>query len=266
MGVKKLGFIGPLSLLLVAGCEDGKEINVSSSTLNQIQEDYEEGELESNIYDYESRFSQNNYAGDLDADNQVAFEKGSKESEILISAPHTTTHIRDQKVRDAEVYTGSIALLVQAYTGAHVMYNVHEGEDANYERGGEYKNHLGDVIETYDIDLVIDLHGAKEKQGFDVDIGTNHGETVSDDRVNGLKEAFSYNNVSRVNVNESFPAAGSETITNHTYNHYDTEAMQLEINYNYRNPREDMDAYIQMLQSLVLFVEHEQKGEYSYQV
>lgn len=222
----------------------------------KLSESFNEGDLGDKIFEYEDLFNQNDYAGDIEADSQTDFSEGSGDINVLISAPHTTTHIREDEVKDAEIYTGSIAMLIQEYTGAHVIYNVHEGEDSNYVIGGNYKEKIGDIIKDHDIDVVIDLHGAGENREFDLDIGTDYGQTVSDERIDLLKHSLADSSINQVYVDDTFTASDEGTITNHTWNQYDTEAMQLEIHYDYRNPRNDIDSYFQMLKSLVFFVEN----------
>lgn len=230
---------------LLAGC--GNE---------SLDEVYESGDLEEKIFDYEDHFNQNDYAGDMEADSQTEFVEGAGDSNVLISAPHTTTHIREGEIRDADIYTGSIALLIQVFTGAHVIYNVHEGEDANYVLGGPYKEKIGGIIEDYDIDLVIDVHGARKSRDFDLEIGSNHGETVSEERVELLTYILEANGIHNVYRDEMYPASREGTVTHQTWHHYHTEAMQLEIHNDYRNPRNDLESYYKMVKSLVYFVDN----------
>ncbi|QQK74431.1 hypothetical protein HUG15_01620 [Salicibibacter cibarius] len=242
----------------MVGCgnESFDEETLTVSGKNEVKEAYENGDLEGNVFDYEARFSQNDYAGDIHAESQTEFIEGSRDSNVLISAPHTTTHIREGKVLDAEIYTGATALLIQAFTGAHVIYNVHEGEDANYVLGGAYKEKIGDIIEAYEIDLVIDVHGAGESRDFDLEIGTDYGETASDERVDLLKYILENNDIHNINNNEHFPASAEGTVTYQSWHHYRTEAMQLEIHSDYRDPRNDFESYFEMLKSLVYFVDN----------
>lgn len=242
----------------MVGCgnESFDEETFTVSGKNDIKEAYENGDLEGKVFDYEERFNQNDYAGDMDADSQTKFVEGPADSNVLISAPHTTTHIREGEIRDAEIYTGSMALLIQAFTGAHVIYNVHEGEDANYVFGGLYKEKIGDIVEDYSIDLVIDVHGASKSREFDLEIGTGHGETVSEERVEFLKYILETNGIHNVHRDEMYPASREGTVTHQTWHHYRIEAMQLEIHNDYRNPRNDLESYAEMLKSLVYFVDN----------
>ncbi|QQK78646.1 hypothetical protein HUG20_01145 [Salicibibacter cibi] len=254
--IKYLLTLVVICLMVGCGNESFDEETFDVSGKNEIQEAYENGDLEEKVFDYEERFSQNDYAGDIHADSQTEFVQGSGDSNVLVSAPHTTTHIREDAVLDAEIYTGSIALLIQAFTGAHVIYNVHEGEDANHVLGGFYKEKIGEIIEEYEVDLVIDLHGAGGSWDFDLEIGTDHGETISDERADLLKYILENNGIQDVYRNENYPASGEGTVTYQSWHHYQTEAMQLEIHSDYRDPRNDFASYFDMLKSLVYFVDN----------
>lgn len=222
----------------------------------KLEKMFKSDELVNKIFGYEERFSQNSYAGDMDANEQVEFKEGSGDVNVLISAPHTTSHIRDMEVKYAEIYTGSLALLIQEITGAHIIFNTYEGEDANYVIGGKYKEKIGEIIEEYNIDLVLDLHGAARSRDFELELGTDYGETVRDDWVQQMKSSLSNNGIEEVRENDTFAASGEGSVTHHTWNQYHTEAMQLEIHKNFRNPREDVESYYSLLNSLVFFVEN----------
>lgn len=230
--------------------------NFSNEGADQLTETFEAGELREKSIHLEERFFQNGNSGDLEADFPYEFLEGTGEVNVLISTPHTTTHIREQEVRPAEIYTGAMALLIQEYTGAHIIYNTYEGEDANHVLGGPYKEKIGDIIDQHEIELVIDLHGASRNRSFDVDIGTNYGETVRDEWVAELTAILTHHEILRVYENDSFPATHEGTVTQHTWSHYDTEAMQLEINMDYRQARHNNEPFYRLLQSLITFVEN----------
>ena len=244
-------------LILIFGCESGTEEYVFNVTGDdKLSKLFETDELRTKLFEYEKLFSQNSYKGDLEAENQVEFIKGTGDINILISAPHTTTQIREGKVMTADVYTGSMALLLQEYTGAHLIYSKFEGEDGNYVIGGTYKEKIGEIIKDYEIDLVLDIHGADRTRDFDLDIGTNFGETVRDEWVELLKTILSNNGIENVYTNHTFHASSKGTVTHHTWNHYNTEAIQLEFNRDFRDPVNDIESYNKALKSLILFVEN----------
>ncbi|MCE7792380.1 hypothetical protein K8O68_08110 [Salipaludibacillus sp. CUR1] len=232
------------------------DYDFSEMGAEKLKDTYKSSELESKIFSYEKSFSQNDYKGAVGADNQVAFIEGSGEVNVLISAPHTTRHVRESEVKPAEIYTGALTYLIQEYTGAHIIFNTHKGEDANYILGGEYKEKIGEIIEEHEIDLVIDLHGSSQDRPFDVDIGTDGGDTVREEWLQQLYTILNHHGIERVYENHTFSANHPGTVTHHTWNEYGTEAMQLEINYDFRNPRNDLKPFYNMLRSLVVFVEN----------
>jgi hypothetical protein len=251
-----LGLIGISLAVLAAGC-----IGTEKTGVEKMEETIEQQEFDSNILKFEQRFSKNSNQGDMEADSQVEFIKGKNNSRVLISAPHTTAHVREGKVKPAEIYTGSMAHLLQEYTGAHLIINTYKGEDANYVEGGKYKEKIGEVIEEYDIDLIIDLHGAERERDFNLDIGTADGKTVRNNWVENLKAVFQDNGIEHVYENHTFTANHKGSVTHHTWKHYGTEAMQLEINRRFRDPKNNLEEYYKMLKSLTLFVEkiHEEE-------
>ncbi|PYZ92609.1 hypothetical protein CR194_13135 [Salipaludibacillus keqinensis] len=257
--------------VLVAGCWGGEretiqqnmdhikelelvDYNFSEMGAGKLEETYKNNELESKIFAYEKRFSQNNYKGAMGVDDQVGFIAGSEEVNVLISAPHTTRHVRDKDLKAAEINTGAMAHLIQEYTGAHLIFNTHKGEDANDVLGGKYKEKIGEIIEEHTIGLVIDLHG--QDRSFDVDIGTDDGDSVREEWVRQLYTILHHHGIEHVYENHTFSASHPVTVTHHTWNEYGIEAMQLEINSDFRDPDNNLKSFYDMLSSLVIFVEN----------
>lgn len=109
-----------------------------------------------------------------------------------MSAPHAINHYRENAVKPADMYTGSLALLLQKLTGCHCIYsNSFSKEDPNYILGGEYKAALGTIVKEHQIKFVIDLHGASKDREFDMDLGTLHGTSIQANNINEVVRIFS---------------------------------------------------------------------------
>ena len=100
---------------------------------------------------------------------------------ILISAPHSTQHLRTQAWKQEEEYTAALGYLLHQETGAHLIYgrymldpDPHDDDDA-----GPYKRFLADLLRRNSIRMVIDLHGARGDRDFAVALGTMRGESFS---------------------------------------------------------------------------------------
>ncbi|UTR09934.1 hypothetical protein MM300_18925 [Evansella sp. LMS18] len=252
---------------MLAGCgnEAAEEVIIEDLNrpdgLGKLENDYESGEFRSSLFEYERYFSQNSYEGDIDSDSQEEYKEGDGKVNVLVSASHSTAYVREGEVLPADVYTGAIAHLLHEYANVHIIFSAKQGEDGNYVYGGSYKETIGKIIGKHEIDLVIDLHGAARDRYFDVDIGTNNGITVRDEWLALLKAALADNGINSVYENHTFAATHEGTVANYTYEHLNSEAIQLEINREFRDPTEDMDAFYQLVKSLLLFVENVEVDE-----
>ena len=154
-----------------------------------FEADVEAGRFRSDTFAYERLFSQNNNNGNRDDDGTYTFLEGKPESRILITVPHPVTHIRNNEVKLAEPYTGSLGLSLHDYTDAHVLYITKETDDVNYYHDVPFKEEMRRIVESYDIDLVLDLHGAARSRPFDVDLGTSRGALMSTENTAALMTA-----------------------------------------------------------------------------
>lgn len=95
---------------------------------------------------------------------------------ILISAPHATRHTREQSKKMEEEFTAAFAVCLAQSTNSHALFNRWEiPEDPNWDVQSSYKNKLASIVESHQIDLVIDLHGMTNRHNLGVAIGTMNG-------------------------------------------------------------------------------------------
>ncbi|QKS72400.1 S-layer homology domain-containing protein [Paenalkalicoccus suaedae] len=217
-----------------------------------LEGDYTSGRWTEKLFSYEARFAANGYRGQGDED--FVFVKGSEDSRILITAPHATSHIREGAPKISEGYTGAIALLLHEYTGAHILYIARESIDPNYYNNIPFKEEMRRIAVDEGIDLVIDLHGAARERDFDLDVGTDGGELINQGEVLSLFDAMARYDISNVGENLLFTAGGSANIANFSKNELGIEAMQLEINRQFREPRVTVDPTYRMFAALATYV------------
>jgi len=204
------------------------------------------------ILEIEDQFSQNSYQGDVYSDQSLVVKQGI--IPLIISAPHTTKQIRNGHEKEADVYTGALALLLHEITGCHVILNTKLGEDPNYILGGQYKEVLREHCLNHEIDMVIDLHGAALSRTFDVDLGTSNGKTLSKQKLDSIIDRFKEAHI-EATVDQRFTASHPGTITYHSYNTLKMEAVQIEINRKYRDPRRELDLFVGMVGCLSGIIE-----------
>ncbi|TMW72343.1 N-formylglutamate amidohydrolase [Alteribacter natronophilus] len=211
----------------------------------KLKAHYENGTLYDRIFQLESRFSQNGYKGNMDASVPADFREGS--NSVLITAPHTVTHIRDGEVKLSEPYTGALALLMNEYSGAHTLYALKETRDPNQYNDTYFKEEMSRVIRKYNISLVIDLHGAASHRPFDVDIGTSHGTLAGAGDVSRLKDSLAKYDYHRTYENHTFTASDASHVANYAVNERGVTAMQVELNRSMRDPRHNFEAFYRTL-------------------
>lgn len=227
----------------------------TEEALSSLRSDYESGHFRSNTLSFNEPFAANHNRGAIESDTTTAFEEGASDMSILVTAPHATSHIRNNDRKLAEIYTGSMAKLLHHYTDVHILYITKETQDVNFYHDVEFKDELARVVEEYEIDLVLDLHGASRSRPFDLDIGTSQGTLATERTVNRLLAATRDQGFEEIFENHTFTASNSANIANFAYNELGTEAVQLEYNGALRDPRNgDLDAFYRTVYSLAEFI------------
>ncbi|MFC0562198.1 hypothetical protein [Halalkalibacter alkalisediminis] len=202
---------------------------------------------------FEEQFAFNDYTGQTGA--QIPFDVKCGFVPVLLSAPHATKLFRNNRIKEQDDYTGTIGLLLQRYTNCHLIYTTRcTSEDPNFVIGGEYKEQIRKLAKLFDIRYVIDLHGASEEREFDVDLGTQHGLTINHNVVDQLTETFKKYNIMSVCENSAFPAKHPGTVTAYCYHDLGLQSLQMEINKKIRNPNENLELFISMVQALHEFI------------
>lgn len=203
---------------------------------------------------FENQFSYEHYNGIALSSMPFTIKQGTKN--VLISAPHSVNQIRENTVKAADLYTGSIASIVQLYTNCFCIYsNRMMEEDPNYVMGGLYKSALRELCIHYPIKLVIDLHGASLNHDFDVDIGTLYGVSIDEEKIDVMTNIFSCHGIQNVRRNDTFSASHEGTVTSFMAKELYIDAVQMEINRCYRNPQQNIHAFTMLIQSLIEMID-----------
>ena len=97
---------------------------------------------------------------------------------VLISAPHSVNQLRGDNVRDAEKYTGALARYLSNACGTYSIFQIFTHADPNNDEEHNYKNAVANLLETYNIKLMLDIHSSTFKDDTDIDIVTNMRESL----------------------------------------------------------------------------------------
>ena len=111
------------------------------------------------IIRYEKRFARHRYNGS----RTPGFVIVPGTIPLIVSAPHSINQFREGRLKFADRYTGSIALLLHELTGCHLIYSSgYTGGDPNYDslESNPYQEALISYTKEHNIHLLIDLHGA----------------------------------------------------------------------------------------------------------
>lgn len=226
------------------------EVTPITDIRSVIASDWENDRFLDKVLAYEEQYAASRYRGNKEAERPYAYKKSSGESRILITAPHAVYHIRENEPKAAEIYTGALAHLLQEYTGVHILTAIKETDDPAYQKKSAFKNKMGEIIEAENIDLVIDLHGASKSHEFTIDIGTDEGAHIDAQEPEFLQAYAAMHGMDEVVKNHTFSASSPETIAAFSRHELNTPAMQLEIHGDYRNPRNDIEAFYQLVNAL----------------
>ena len=181
------------------------------------------------LSDFQRQISQ------LERDNTselIHFEKGT--TPILLSAPHTVNFLKaDGNFKMREGYTKAIVKYLAHKTGAFLLIKENpDGIDPNKPEMEDYKRHLLQIIEDYQIQLVLDIHGAASHHDFALEIGSLDGISAKPETIKALKTALQFQGIAPVAENNPFKGGG---ITKAVHHNTKIEVLQLEINRNYRD-------------------------------
>lgn len=113
---------------------------------------------------------------------------------VLISAPHSTIHMRNGRIKRGEGYTAAFAHLLANLTSAHAFFARYKLlSDPNWDRYSPYKSTLGRIIKQHNIQFVIDIHGMSNWHKFGVAIGTMNGRSCPN-HINLIEDVLVSNN------------------------------------------------------------------------
>lgn len=133
--------------------------------------------MKEEILDLESDFANNEYFG-TNVWTEEKYRVLSGNVPVLLSAPHAVNQIRGDDVRNAEKYTGALVRYLSSATSSYAIFELFTHADPNFDDEHNYKNGIINLIETYKIKLLIDIHSSSFNDDTDIDIVTNQRSTL----------------------------------------------------------------------------------------
>ncbi|MFA5780440.1 MAG: hypothetical protein WC947_09940 [Elusimicrobiota bacterium] len=213
---------------------------------------FDKEKILSKLYDYNKEIELNNNIFASDENKAYKLIRGTKK--VLLSAPHATQHIRDDREKGRDVLTGAIVRVLQELTDCYAIYTTHKTRfDPNWYDDTSYKEEIRKLIETENIIVVLDIHGAAERRPFEVDFGTMYGDSLlgEDYLLDKLILLLNKNDIRDLSFN-FFSAQGQRTTTCFVAD-YGTPAVQIEINRKLRG--KDREKTLKLIKALYEYIE-----------
>lgn len=209
--------------------------------------------------DFALRFEdhiKNTYREPQDAfSDGIVFHEG--DIPVLVTAPHATGHMRMEKYKRHEPYTGALAVMLHALTGSHALYTDRlSPSDPNFYDDNPFKSRLAEITEKYGIELVIDLHGTGTERPDEVFPGMGSaGEFLlgEESYIRGLESASGFHGVA-LGSSGVFPASRQMTVAKYAALRLRVPSIQLEIIRALRQPDKDPGRFVKLVRFLTGFI------------
>jgi gamma-glutamylcyclotransferase (GGCT)/AIG2-like uncharacterized protein YtfP len=179
---------------------------------------------------------------------------------ILVTAPHATAHLRMNKLKHEEEYTGAISILLHILTGSYALYTHWASRiDPNFYDDAPFKKKLAEIVKKFGIRFVLDLHGTRTQRNHDIypGIGSDKEFLLENDLYLYELEKSVKSNGLTLGGFHVFSASRQMTITKFVARNLRIPAMQLEINKNLRHPESnpfDFEKLINFLTRYILYI------------
>ena len=159
---------------------------------------------------------------------------------VILSAPHSVLHIREDSIRPRETRTGDIVKKLSTRCKVYSIYKIkNEYNDANWDEKCKYKETLKKVIENEKIKALIDIHGMAAYREQDICIGINDGKNIygKDKLVEYMINTFNKYGFKNVTIDKPFAAKNENCVSTYIAKKCKIPTFQIEINLKYRSEK-----------------------------
>ena len=158
---------------------------------------------------------------------------------ILISAPHSVRQLREGKIKGKDSYTGAMVIEIAKQTNCFAIYKTYNNQDdASYDiENNSYKEKVLQIIRENQIQIFLDIHGAKDTEEFDVDIGTDEKQNLNGkiEILENLIKSLKENGIEKIGIDKKFKANTMHTLTKKVATNTKIACMQIEFTKKYRD-------------------------------
>ena len=186
-------------------------------------------------------------------ENNIKVIEGKKK--ILLSAPHSVLHMRENSIRPRETKTGVIVKTLANKCKSFGIYKLkNEFNDANWDKHCNYKTKVKEIVNKEKIKALIDFHGMAVHREQDICIGINNGQNIFgyNDIVKEMISIFKKYGFNNVTIDEPFNAKYEYCVSSYIAKECRIPTFQIEINLKYRSARyNEYQKYNKLISALI---------------
>jgi len=147
-------------------------------------------------------------------------------SKLLFCAPHALNHYRNNALKIADVFTGSLCQLLANNTGQSWLVSTSPDNKLEYLGfGQDYICQIENAVENGL--MIVDVHGMSDQHNFDICIGTGPNPSIR--TINFANKLVSELSDYKISINYPFNATAEHTITNFVQTKLSGDSIQIEI-------------------------------------
>lgn len=176
---------------------------------------------------------------------------------VIVTAPHATRHMRLGKMKYRDKHTGALAIILHSMTGCHALYTHWASKtDPNYYDDAPFKERLEDVVKSYGIGFVLDLHGTLRGSGEEIypGVGVEREFLRGKWQLLELLDMHLTNQRISLGGEDVFRACLQPTVAKYASRTLGIPAMQLEIGDALREPEKNPKGFISLVSALASFI------------
>jgi gamma-glutamylcyclotransferase (GGCT)/AIG2-like uncharacterized protein YtfP len=195
--------------------------------------------------------------GEFPPEGSIGFTFLRGEIPVLVTAPHATRHLRMDKLKYQEEYTGALSVILHALTGSHALYTHWASTiDPNFYDHAPFKKKLLKIVRKFGIRFVLDLHSFRGQRNEDIypGIGNDREFLFGNDFYLYKLEELAGSNGLILGGLHVFSASIQMTIAKFVSRNLEIPAMQVEINERLRNPENNPSEFEKLVKLLTDYI------------
>ena len=182
---------------------------------------------------------------------------------VMISAPHSVNHTRNNQPKTGEYRTGVIALLLHKTIQTPVIYKTKNlSDDANRDKPCAYKQALAQYIKEQKVQFLIDLHICAPRRPLAIELGTGSNFNLNNNpqMLDSISTILALRH-NPIIVDKHFNPTHRGNVCKYINMETLTPSLQIEVNWNELNTWEKT---LKFVETLTLLIEHIEETYFTY--